>query len=263
MNTIPAATLERITWSYRTKPLFKDLNIQFDQGAFITIVGPNGSGKTTLLRHLLGMLRAEGAVVHLFDRPLRSYSQRELAKKVSYVPQQNKMDYDFTVQECVAMGRYAHSSRLSLLTEEDNHRIQQAIEEVELSHVKDRIATELSGGEYQRMLIARALAQQAQFIVLDEPVSHLDIHNQREILSLLKKLVDQNIATVLCVLHDLNAVSAFSDIVCMMKDGVLVAQGTVQEVLTQERIESVYRIEVNITEDPQTQRPIITPCWIR
>ena len=263
MSDVSAATLDKITWSYRTKPLFDNLNIQFEQGSFITIVGPNGSGKTTLLRHLLGILRADAGSVQVFDRPLHSYGQRELARQVSYVPQQSKIDYDFTVQECIAMGRYAHSSRLSLLTSEDHLRIQQALAEVELTHVKDRIATELSGGEYQRMLIARALAQQARFIVLDEPVSHLDIHNQQEILRLLRRLVDQQIATVLCVLHDLNAVSAFSDIVCMMEEGALVAQGPVPEVLTKERIESVYRIAVNIIEDPQTHRPIITPRWVR
>jgi iron complex transport system ATP-binding protein len=261
MNRIPAATIEHLTWSYRTKPLFHDLNTTFMQDAFIAIVGPNGSGKTTLLKHLLGAVVGQSGVVKLFNQPLHEYSQRRMAQRVSYVPQQSKLEYDFTVYECVAMGRYAHTGRLSMLQSEDHRLIHEALRSVELDHLRDRNAVELSGGEYQRMLIARALAQQASLIVLDEPVSHLDIHNQREILSLLRNLVDQKVATVLCVLHDLNAVSAYSDLIVMMQDGAIVAEGTVHDVLTKDRIESVYRIEVNIIEDPLTQRPLIIPQW--
>jgi iron complex transport system ATP-binding protein len=261
MSIIPAATIEHLNWSYRTKPLFHDLNTTFVQDAFIAIVGPNGSGKTTLLKHLLGSVTGKTGVVKLFNQPLHEYSQRHLAQRVSYVPQQSKLEYDFTVYECVAMGRYAHTGRLSMLQPEDHRLIQKALESVELDHLHDRNAVELSGGEYQRMLIARALAQQASLIVLDEPVSHLDIHNQREILRLLRSLVDQKIATVLCVLHDLNAVSAYSDLIVMMQEGAIVAEGTVHEVLTKKRIESVYRIQVTIVDDPTTDRPLIIPQW--
>ncbi|HLW21805.1 MAG TPA: ABC transporter ATP-binding protein, partial [Sphaerochaetaceae bacterium] len=173
----------------------------------------------------------------------------------------SRLEYDFTVYECVAMGRYAHGDRLSVLQETDHRIIKEALSSMALSHLSNRISTELSGGEYQRMLIARALAQQSKVILLDEPVSHLDIHNQREILRLLRSLVDRNVATVICVLHDLNAVGAFSDLVVMMRSGVIVAEGTAHEVLTKERIESVYRIEADLEMDKATGRPIILPRW--
>jgi iron complex transport system ATP-binding protein len=231
------------------------------EDAFISIVGPNGSGKTTLLRNLLGILEPSQGTIELFGRELDTYSRKEMARKASYVPQTSRLEYDFSVYECVAMGRYAHGGRLSVLSGEDHHLIEDALEAMEMSILSDRLATELSGGEYQRMLIARALAQQSEIILLDEPVSHLDIHNQREILRLLRGLVDRKIATVVCILHDLNAVSAYSDRVVMMREGAIVAEGTVREVLTKARIESVYRIEVEIASIGDADKPLILPCW--
>lgn len=256
-----AATIQDLDWSYHNKPLFRNLHTKLPQEAFISIIGPNGSGKTTLLRHMLGILEPNKGVVRLFDKDIREYNQKEMARKASYVPQTSRLEYDFTVFDCVAMGRYAHGGRLSVLSSEDQVLIDQSLEAMEMHHLANRLATELSGGEYQRMLIARALAQQAQIIFLDEPVSHLDIHNQREILRLLRGLVDQRIATVVCILHDLNAVSAYSDLVIMMRTGIIVAEGTVEEVLTKERIESVYRIEVDVVPNESSRKPLILPRW--
>lgn len=261
MTATLAAEVRHLDWSYRNKPLFRNLQTKLPQDAFISIVGPNGSGKTTLLRHLLGHLEPMKGSVTLFGKNLKDYDQKEMARKASYVPQTSRLEYDFTVFDCVAMGRYAHGSRLSVLTSHDNQIITQSLEAMEMAHLADRLATELSGGEYQRMLIARALAQQSEVIFLDEPVSHLDIHNQREILRLLRRLVDQKIATVVCILHDLNSVSAYSDLVIMMRSGIIVAEGTVEHVLTKERIESVYRIEVDVVNEKRMERPIILPRW--
>ena len=256
-----AAEVKSLDWSYQSRPIFQKLTTQFPEGLFISIIGPNGSGKTTLLKHLLGLLHAPVGDITIFTENLKNLTQRELAKRVSYVPQQSKIEYDFTVYECVAMGRYAHGNRLAILSPEDHQLIEKSLQSMELSHVSHRIATELSGGEYQRMLIARALAQQSRIIVLDEPVSHLDIHNQKQILRLLRQLVDQKVATVLCVLHDLNAVSAFSDLVIMMRSGIIVAEGTVDQVLTKKRIESVYNITVDIIPVKDSTRPVIIPQW--
>lgn len=261
MNDGYAMTVTDLHWSYRHTPLFEHLSTRLPEDAFISIVGPNGSGKTTLLRNLLGILEPSQGTIELFGRELDTYSRKEMARKASYVPQTSRLEYDFSVYECVAMGRYAHGGRLSVLSGEDHHLIEDALEAMEMSLLSDRLATELSGGEYQRMLIARALAQQSEIILLDEPVSHLDIHNQREILRLLRGLVDRKIATVVCILHDLNAVSAYSDRVVMMREGAIVAEGTVREVLTKARIESVYRIEVEIASIGDADKPLILPCW--
>lgn len=261
MSEKTVCTIRDLNWSYRNKELFKHLDASFPADKFISIIGPNGSGKTTLLRHLLRLLPAPRNSIILAGEDLQDYSQRALARHVSYVPQQSRIEYDFTVYECVAMGRYSHGTRLSMLGPEDHRIISSSLEAMELGHLSERAATELSGGEYQRMLIARALAQQSSVILLDEPVSHLDVHSQREILSLLRNLVDQGTATVLCVLHDLNAVSAYSDLVLMMQSGAIVAEGTVREVLTKQRIEEVYHVEVQVLTSDGEGPPVILPRW--
>lgn len=261
MKPTNVGTIEDLTWSYRHKPLFTHLHTQFPSGSFISVIGPNGSGKTTLLRHLLRLLPTPRHSILLPEGDLLDYSQKALARHISYVPQQSRLEYDFTVYECVAMARYSHGGRFSMLGPADHQVITQSLEAMEMLGLADRVATELSGGEYQRMLIARALAQQSRVILLDEPVSHLDVHNQREILSLLRNLVDQGAATVICVLHDLNAVSAYSDLVIMMKSGTIVAEGSVSEVLTKKRIEEVYRVEVDVVHTAEGSRPTILPRW--
>ena len=258
-NTV--GIIRNLSWSYQENKLFENLCTSFPEGSFISIIGPNGSGKTTLLRHLLRLLRAPRNAILLPEGPLEEYSQKNLARHISYVPQQSRLEYDFTVRECVAMGRYAHGGRLSTLGPDDHVIIDEALGSMDMLRYADQLATELSGGEYQRMLIARALCQQARVILLDEPVSHLDVHNQREILVLLRHLVDQGTATVICVLHDLNAVSAFSDLVIMMKEGAIVAEGSVEQVLTKQRIEDVYHVEVDIINDAGGKRPTIMPRW--
>lgn len=261
MNDKTVGVIRDLSWSYRDQKLFEHLSTRFPDGAFISLIGPNGSGKTTLLRHLLRLLPVPKHAILLPEGPLEEYSQKKLARHVSYVPQQSKLEYDFTVKECVAMGRYAHGGRLSTLGPDDQAIIEEALVSMDMLPKADRLATELSGGEYQRMLIARALCQQSRVILLDEPVSHLDVHNQREILVLLRKLVDQGTATVICVLHDLNAVSAFSDLVIMMRSGRIVAEGNVRDVLTKQRIEEVYRVGVKVIDDPEGGPPLILPRW--
>ncbi|HHU88839.1 MAG: ABC transporter ATP-binding protein [Sphaerochaetaceae bacterium] len=255
------AEIRDLNWSYRDKPLFTNLSATFPSEAFISIVGPNGSGKTTLLRHFLKILPPPKGAILLEEGDLLAYPQRDLAKYISYVPQQSRLEYDFTVYECVAMGRYAHEKRLASLSQNDHALIKEALEVMNLSSLSTRLATELSGGEYQRVLIARALAQQSRLILLDEPVSNLDLHHQREILTLLKSLVNQKVATVVCVLHDLNTVSAFSDLVIMMDRGEIVAEGSVKEVLTKERIEEVYHVAVELLYPPGREQPLVIPKW--
>lgn len=254
-------SIRNLNWSYRDKPLFTNISTDFPSGAFISIIGPNGSGKTTLLRHFLRILPSPKETVVLPKGDSLDYSQIELAKHMSYVPQQSRIEYEFTVYECIAMGRYAHGGKFSTLTPQDHTLIRKSLESMNLCHLENRLANELSGGEYQRMLIARALAQQSCVILLDEPVSHLDVHNQREILSLLRRLVEEKVATVVCVLHDLNAVSAFSDLVIMMESGKIVAEGSVKEVLTKERIEAVYKVGVDLHYTNPSKPPLVMPKW--
>jgi iron complex transport system ATP-binding protein len=240
--------------------LFTSLEADIQEAAFVSIIGPNGSGKTTLLRHMLRLLPKPGGTVCIHGKDVHTYSQRSFAHTVSYVPQQGLLEYDFTVKDFVAMGRYSHVGRFSLLDSKDHSIIDESLERMGISHLQGRLATELSGGEYQRMVIARALAQQAGIIMLDEPVSHLDPRNQRDILRLLRSLVDEHADTVVCVLHDLNAVAAFSDKIIMLDHGKVAAYGTPEEVLTTTLIRQVYHIEVDILRQ-EGQNHTIIPRW--
>jgi iron complex transport system ATP-binding protein len=256
------ATIHDLDWSYRDDfQLFTKLNASFPTASFISIVGPNGSGKTTLLRHILRLLPVPDGTITLLDEDLNAFSQKRLAHGISYVPQSGGMEYEFTVSEFVAMGRYSYSSRFSVLSEEDHREIGQAMDKMGIGHLGNRMATELSGGEFQRMVIARALAQKSRVIALDEPVSHLDPRNQCDILRELRSLVDNQQVTVICILHDLNAVAAFSDHVIMIKDGRIVGDGTPQEVLTMEKIKEVYHVDVDILVNPHDGNRMIMPRW--
>jgi iron complex transport system ATP-binding protein len=253
--------IKDLTWSYHDKPLFTDVSAHIKKGKFISIIGPNGSGKTTLLKLCMRLLPLPRHSIYYPKGDAFHYTQKELAHLISYVPQQSRIEYEFTVFECVAMARYSYNNRFSPLSAEDAKIVEESIEALGLSHLKDRSSTELSGGEYQRMLIARALAQQSSVMVLDEPVSHLDIHHQVEILSLLKSLVETKGITIICVLHDLNAVSHYSDEVMLLDSGTIVAHASPVEVLRKELIESVYKVKLSVLYDSDQRRTIVTPQW--
>lgn len=258
----PIAKLRNLSWSYGEEQLFDQLSLEFERNTFTTIVGPNGSGKTTLLRHLLRLLPSKNGAVEISGKDINSYSQRELAQQISYVPQQSSPDYEFTLFDYVAMGRYSHLKRFVSMSVEDRSEVTRALQVTETEHLHERKIGELSGGEFQRMLIARALAQKSQIIALDEPVSHLDVRNQRDILRLLRQLVDDKEISVITVLHDLNAALAFSDRLVMMENGRIAATGVPAEVLTFERIQAVYQVEVHSFINPKTGQKALLPFWL-
>ncbi|MCK9287297.1 MAG: ABC transporter ATP-binding protein [Sphaerochaetaceae bacterium] len=261
MNDI-IASVQDIKWSYGDRKLFESLSTTFRSSHFTTIVGPNGSGKTTLLKHLLKILDLPQGTIALLDQDVRGMTQKQMARAISYVPQKGFSDYEFSIADFVTMGRYSHVPRFSLLSQHDIQATQHAMNLTGITHLKDRLVTEISGGEYQRMVIARALAQESKIIALDEPVSHLDVYNQREILTLLKRLVNLSHISVICVLHDLNAAMAFSDRIIMMKNGAIVAEGSPVTVLTPERIKDVYSIDVDVYTHHETGKIALLPAWL-
>ncbi len=258
-----AVRLKDVTFGYRENPLFENLSLSFPSGKFISIIGPNGSGKTTLIRTLIGSLQSRSGHLFYHEKDAHHLKRREQAKHISFVPQSGRIEWELSVYECVAMGRYAHRSRMAQLQEEDIAHIEKSLLDLGLSELKDRLVTELSGGEYQRMLIARALAQNASVIALDEPVSHLDIHHQVEILALLKKLTVEKGVTVITVLHDLNAASEFSDRIILLDNGRVAAEGSADDVLTEERIKEVYKVSIEIIERKNREKSsrLILPRW--
>lgn len=231
------------------KIVLQGVSFQVKVGEFVGIVGPNGSGKTTLLRAISGLLPHIGGEININDVDLRSYSKRDLAKVIAFVPQLMEPVAGFTVREMILMGRLPFLDRFEFESEEDHHVAQWAIDEVEINDYAQKDVTQLSGGEFQRVAIARALAQEPKIMLLDEPISHLDIRYQVKILKLLKKIRQQR--TVISTFHDLNMASRFCHRLILLKNGQLIAAGLPDEVITPENIWKAYRVKALVKKNPK------------
>lgn len=250
---------KNLNFSFGKMPVLSDISVHFNRGTFTSIIGPNGSGKTTLLRNLTRWLTPQYKTVYLENRDLRSFSLKKLARKLAFVKQYNRIDFEFSVFDVVTMGRAPHLKRFQNEDKHDYEIIREALELTHTDYLKERPITNLSGGELQRVIIARALAQQSQFLLLDEPISHLDLHHQIEILSVLKRLEQHKKITVIAVLHDLNRAAQFSDSIVLLNKGKIFAQGNPQVVLTRENIKNVYGIDVLLQKHPVNNLPVIIP----
>jgi iron complex transport system ATP-binding protein len=219
-------------------------NVLFDikEGEFVGLVGPNGSGKSSLLRTICRVLKPkQGMIAHLGD-DIWKLSAKEAARRTAVVAQERIGDFDFTVEELVAMGRSPHKKSLQADTAEDHAIIVEALRNVGMGNHLRRQFMSLSGGEKQRVLVARALAQQTRFLVLDEPTNHLDIRHQLELLELVRRIN----TTTLAALHDLSLAARYCDRLIMLHQGRVVASGPPETVLTEERIAQVYGVNAEI-----------------
>lgn len=256
MNSVEVKNLD---FSYSQKEILKNINLLIEKGAFVTITGPNGSGKSTLLKNLAKILKPKRGEVILDDINIQSLRQKELARKVAVVPQNINIDFPFSVWETVLMGRSPFLKRFAREDEKDFAIAHWAMQITNTLHLKKRAVNMLSGGELQRVILARALTQQPQVLLLDEPTSHLDLQHQLEVLELLKKLNETNNLTIIAVLHDLNLVAQFSTYVYLLEKGIIFDYGTPQEVLTAANIGRVYNMDVAIADNPLTGKFNIIP----
>ena len=225
--------------------ILKDVSFLFESG-FIGIIGPNGAGKTTLLRMISGYLKPTGGSVLLDGVNILKADVRTRAQKMALVPQNYAMEYDFTVLETVLMGRNPHKKIFESDTREDFELAAECIRKAGIENLKNRSVLGLSGGEWQRMIIARALCQQSSILLLDEPVSSLDIKHQVGILDMVWELTRKHGLIAICVLHDLNLTYNYCDRVLLMQEGAIFAEGTSADVLTQKNVEEVYGARVEI-----------------
>jgi len=210
---------------------------ELKQGSFYSISGCNGSGKTTLLQTLLNIKKATSGNIYLPEQV------ENKAHYFSYVPQNTILEFDFTVEETVMMGRYPYFSGLTGPGKKDRQKVKEALALTDITSLSHRSVTTLSGGERQRAIIARALAQDTPIMLLDEPVSQLDVYHQIEVLKLLRDIADKQNKTIVTVLHDLNQVNEFTDEVMVMDQGRIVVNGNPHEVLTPELLKAVFRVE--------------------
>ncbi len=240
--------VEDVYFDYGNGYVLNGVSLDMAEGAFNAIIGPNGSGKTTLLRLITGYYRPQKGRVLLGGRDVCNYPAKELAKLMALIPQQSYMGYDFTVRDVVLMGRNPHIPRWQQVQKEDMDVADEAMRRTDVYELRDRSVLGLSGGEWQRLVIARALTQQSPILILDEPVAHLDIKHQANIMHLVRELMQEKGITVICVLHELNMAMRFADKLAVLKKGRLAAYGPPQAVLSREKIREVYETDIQIAD---------------
>mgnify|MGYP000126621338 CR=1 FL=1 len=248
-----------IHFYYGAKKILDGISFTAEKGELIGIVGPNGSGKTTLLKVLDGILKPKFGSVYLDGRKIQEMGIDEIARNIAVVPQDSSTDTEFTVFEMVMMGRIPHLGKFSIETIEDEVEVEKWMKLTETLHLADRKMSEISGGERQRVIIARALAQEPRVLLLDEPTANLDVCYQLQIMDLLKKLTREFKLIVICAIHDLNLASRYCDRLILLRDGRIVAMGKPIEVITTENLRKVFEVEVKINYDSETDSINIIP----
>jgi iron complex transport system ATP-binding protein len=243
-----------LVWTAGGTCILDGVDLRARAGEMLGVLGPNGAGKTSLLRILAGLRRPDRGTVELDRVPLRAMGRRRIAQRLAIVEQSPEAHAEITVDEAVALGRTPHRGTFSALTSEDRSAIDQALELTGMSGYRWRSWRTLSGGEQQRVQLARALAQQPEIVVLDEPTNHLDIRYQLDVLTLLRQLD----LTVVTALHDLNLAARFCDRLAVLHQGRMVAEGTPNVVLTAELIRGVYAVETVVEPSPHTGTMSVT-----
>lgn len=236
--------VKNIYCGYNGEDVVKNVSFKVSRGENICIVGPNGCGKSTLLKAIANLLSFKGQIL-LDGKDTKLLKRKELATKVSLMNQSSNILFPYSIYETVALGRYAHLNGVfSRLSKNDDEIINKSLDKVGILDIKDKLISELSGGQLQRVFLARAFAQDPDVIILDEPTNHLDLRYQIEILDYLKLWAKENNKIVVAVLHDLNLVQNFGDKVLMLKEGTLINNGETKEVLNGKDLEKVYGIDI-------------------
>ncbi len=239
--------------AYNARKILKGISVHADDHEFVGIIGPNGSGKSTLLKCIYRILNPDAGQVFLDGEELHSMSIKKSALKLAVVAQHNYYNFDFSVREVVLMGRAPHKKTLERDNAEDYRIVDEALRTVQMDAFAERTFSTLSGGEQQRVILARALAQQTPALVLDEPTNHLDITHQIMLMELVKNLNQ----TVISAIHDMNIAAKYCDRIYVMKDGVLRAEGTPKEVLTPDMLREIYGVEAEIVHDSSGQMHVL------
>lgn len=245
---------DSVSWSVEAKKIVDEVTLTVSDGEFVGLLGPNGSGKSSLLRTIYRILKPDAGDIALNGEDVWQLSARQVSRQMAVVMQERSGDFDFSVHEIVMMGRNPHKGMFDRDTDHDFQLVDDALARVDMTDFARRSFLTLSGGEKQRVLIARALVQQAKFLVLDEPTNHLDIHYQLEILDLVKQL---NVTTI-AALHDLNLAAFYCDQLYILKAGQVVAAGSPETVLQPDLIRQVYGVWSEVAVHPLTGKLNIT-----
>jgi iron complex transport system ATP-binding protein len=259
MEALLSATNVSFTYDARADRVLDGVSLSIDAGSLVGILGPNGSGKTTLLKLLGGMLTPQTGAVSLRGRRLADWSRRETARQIAFVPQETLAPFDFTVLEIVLMGRYPHLGTFALEGPEDVAIARQALRATGTSAFEERAFNTLSGGEKQRVVIAGALAQSPELLLLDEPTASLDIGHQLEVQLLLTQLNVERHVTLVLSTHDLNFAAALCRTLVLLRDGRVVAAGPTDQVLTAQTVRALYNVEAEVATHARAGHITVTP----
>jgi len=250
-------TIRSLVVAYEKNEVLHSVDLDLASGEVLGLIGPNGSGKTSLIRAISSVVKIKQGNIQIDDRDLSTLSENERARLISVVPQSAQLPPAFTVWECVSLGRTPHLNWLGKLGWKDDSKIKLALEACEILDFKERRAGELSGGEQQRVLLARALAQDCPILLMDEPTAHLDLHHQVALLSLARRMAKEQKLAVLVAMHDLNLAALYSDRLALLVDGQIRAVGTPAQVLTNEVLQSAYHVPLHVHPHPQHDVPWI------
>jgi iron complex transport system ATP-binding protein len=250
--------INNLQFSYTDTVTIEDITLNVQKGEFIGIIGPNGCGKSTILKNIYRALAPDAGSIILDGENIFRMRHRETALKLAVVGQENEVPFDFLVEEIVAMGRSPHKKLFDPDTAEDAFIVRHALEHLGMADMAKRSYKNLSGGEKQRVLIARVIAQESDFLILDEPTNHLDVSYQIQILDFVKRRSAEVGVTVLAAIHDLNMATLYCDRLYVMKEGRVVFSGTPEETLTPERIFSIYGVRCDTAVHPVTGKIVIT-----
>jgi len=240
--------VEDVSISVPQKRIVDTASIYVDEGEFVGLIGPNGSGKSTMLKTIYRTMKRESGEIFVGGDPLDSMSLKESALRMGVVTQHNYYNFDFKVEEVVAMGRTPHKSSMEMDNDEDRQIVKESLETVDMWEFRDRVFSSLSGGEQQRIILARALCQRTPCLILDEPTNHLDIKYQLDVLDIVK----ESGCTCLCALHDMNIAAQYCDRIYVLKDGKICVSGTPEEVITEENILNIYGVKASVEVNKNT-----------
>lgn len=249
-------SLENVTFEILNKQLLEPISLTFERGKVYGLIGHNGSGKSTLIKLLAKQIPYSSGKITFNHKELNKWSSREFAKHVAYLPQYLPQTTNLTARELITMGRYAWNGLFGQNKKEDNEAIQRALELTHTERFVDQFVDVLSGGERSRIWLAMLLAQQSQFLLLDEPLAALDIAYQVEVMQLIQKLAYELNLGIIIVIHDINLASRYCDHLIALYSGRLLVQGSANEIVNRETLKDIYNIDLNVIRHPQSNNPV-------
>ena len=236
--------IKNVSKIYGNKKVVNNVSLNIEKGKITSFVGPNGAGKSTLLSIITRLINRQEGEIYIDNKLIESYGKNELSKKISILKQSNSVNIKLTIYELVSFGRFQYTK--GRLNKEDKEDINKVIKYMRLESIKDKYLDELSGGQRQRAFIAMVIAQERDYIFLDEPLNNLDMSNSVQMMKVLRSLCDDLGKTIIVVMHDINFASCYSDYVVAFKDGFLIKKGTIEEIINENILKDIYDMDFNV-----------------